>query len=149
MLSQSADLTTPTSLPSIINLQQHHLNQRHQHQISTSMQHKLLNQPQALNQPIQSHKPPRPSSLKVPFQITPSDLINSVTAAAKTVHEYAGVAITTPSSGSFNFDSLMEGGTGLTPTVTGPFPLPNSNFQNRNPLDLVTPTSEPSRFVSL
>jgi fos-like antigen, invertebrate len=81
----------------------------------------------------------------VPFQITPSEMINN----AKTIHEFAGVAITTPSSGnSFNFDSLMDGGTGLTPTVAGPL-LPNSAYQNRNPLDLMTPTSEPSKFVSL
>ncbi|XP_049301389.1 transcription factor kayak isoform X2 [Anopheles funestus] len=53
------------------------------------------------------------------------------------------VGITTPSSGLFNFDSLMEGGTGLTP-IAAPIP------PNRNPLELITPTStEPSKLCSL
>ncbi|XP_065372134.1 transcription factor kayak isoform X1 [Calliphora vicina] len=58
-----------------------------------------------------------------------------------------GVAIQTPSTGMFNFDSLMDGGTGLTP-VSGPL-VPNCSSQNKHPLELVTPTSEPSKLVSL
>ena len=58
-----------------------------------------------------------------------------------------GVAIQTPSTGMFNFDSLMDGGTGLTP-VSNPL-VPNCSSQNKHPLELVTPTSEPSKLVSL
>uniref|UniRef100_A0A1B0G287 BZIP domain-containing protein n=1 Tax=Glossina morsitans morsitans TaxID=37546 RepID=A0A1B0G287_GLOMM len=58
-----------------------------------------------------------------------------------------GVAIQTPSTGMFNFDSLMDGGTGLTP-VSGPL-IPNCSSQNKHPLELVTPTSEPSKILSL
>lgn len=58
----------------------------------------------------------------------------------------AGVGISTPSSGLFNFDSLMDGGTGLTP-IAAPISLQSSN---RGPLDLITPTStEPSKLCSL
>ncbi|XP_067618816.1 transcription factor kayak isoform X3 [Eurosta solidaginis] len=58
-----------------------------------------------------------------------------------------GVAIQTPSTGMFNFDSLMDGGTGLTP-VAGPL-VPTCSSQNKHPLELQTPTSEPSKLVSL
>ncbi|XP_011185954.1 transcription factor kayak isoform X3 [Zeugodacus cucurbitae] len=58
-----------------------------------------------------------------------------------------GVAIQTPSTGMFNFDSLMDGGTGLTP-VSGPL-VPNCSSQNKHPLEIQTPTSEPSKLVSL
>ncbi|KAH8313728.1 hypothetical protein KR067_010926 [Drosophila pandora] len=54
-----------------------------------------------------------------------------------------GVPIQTPTTG-FNFDSLMDGGTGLTP-VSGPL-VPS---QNKHPLELPTPTAEPSKLVSL
>ncbi|XP_050068747.1 transcription factor kayak [Anopheles maculipalpis] len=55
------------------------------------------------------------------------------------------LGISTPSSGLFNFDSLMEGGTGLTP-IAAPISFP----PNRNPLELITPTStEPSKLCSL
>ncbi|XP_054733362.1 transcription factor kayak [Anastrepha obliqua] len=58
-----------------------------------------------------------------------------------------GVAIQTPSTGMFNFDSLMDGGTGLTP-VSGPL-VPTCSSQNKHPLEMQTPTSEPSKLVSL
>ncbi|KAH8359456.1 hypothetical protein KR093_006808 [Drosophila rubida] len=58
-----------------------------------------------------------------------------------------GVPIQTPSTGTFNFDSLMDGGTGLTP-VSGPL-VPTCSSQNKHPLELPTPTSEPSKLVSL
>ncbi|XP_033233143.1 transcription factor kayak isoform X2 [Drosophila pseudoobscura] len=58
-----------------------------------------------------------------------------------------GVPIQTPSTGTFNFDSLMDGGTGLTP-VSGPL-IPNCTSQNKHPLELPTPTTEPSKLVSL
>lgn len=58
----------------------------------------------------------------------------------------AGIQIQTPSTGVniFNFDSLMDGGTGLTPVAMQP-------SHNRNPLDLATPNTpgEPAKLVSL
>lgn len=50
-------------------------------------------------------KPCRPSSLNVPANLKPSEAV-----AKKNVAEIAGVNVVTPSSGMFNFDSLMEGG---------------------------------------
>lgn len=90
-------------------------------------------------------KPNRPSSLNVPLSIKPNQL-----SIPRGGAEYAPVPIQTPSTGMFNFDSLMDGGTGLTP-VAGPLiPCSMSNAQNnRHPLELTTPTSEPSKLVSL
>lgn len=74
----------------------------------------------------------RPTSLNVPIVDPPSQSI-------------AGVQITTPSNGvGFNFESLMDGGTGLTPVA-----MPSCISQNKSPLDLATPTSEPSKFAVL
>lgn len=85
-------------------------------------------------------KPNRPSSLNVFTHITPSQALSM----NKNITDINGVNITTPSTGVFNYDSLMDGGTGLTP-VSQPL-MPSLN---RNPLELVTPTSEPSKLVSL
>ncbi|XP_055906452.1 transcription factor kayak [Eupeodes corollae] len=104
-----------------------------------------LNTPTITNSPPPMLKPggpakQRPSSLNVPLQMMPG--------IGKTVTDINGVAITTPSSGvMFNFDSLMDGGTGLTP-VSGPL-IPTCSSQNKHPLELSTPTSEPSKLVSL
>lgn len=103
-----------------------------------------LETPTTLGPPVSigsMSRPNRPSSLNVPISTLPSSLNN-----AKTGAEFAGIPIQTPSTGMFNFDSLMDGGTGLTP-VAGPL-IPCST-QNRNPLELTTPTSEPSKLVSL
>lgn len=65
-------------------------------------------------------KPNRPNMLNLPMTLPPSQTQN-----LKNVPEIAGIPITTPSTGiPFNFESLMEGGTGLTP-VSGPL-TPNS-----------------------
>lgn len=88
-------------------------------------------------------KPNRPSSLAVPLSIASSSM--PIT-AHKHGAEFAGIPIQTPSTGMFNFDSLMDGGTGLTP-VAGPL-IPCST-QNRGPLELTTPTTEPSKLCSL
>lgn len=60
------------------------------------------------------HKPTRPNSLDVQISLAPSQthgLRNN-----NNMNEVAGVPISTPSNGiTFNFTSLMEGGTGLTP----------------------------------
>lgn len=66
---------------------------------------------------------------------------------SKAPTQIQGVPIQTPSTGTFNFDSLMDGGTGLTP-VSGPL-VPTCSSQNKHPLELPTPTSEPSKLVSL
>lgn len=96
-----------------------------------------------LNTPtfMKSQKPNRPSSLNVPANLKPSDFL-----ARKNVADIAGVSVNTPSAGMFNFESLMEGGTGLTPVN----PLIPCSTQNRHPMDMLqTPTSEPSKLVSL
>lgn len=80
---------------------------------------------------ITNTKPNRPTSLNVPLVITPSQALNSI-------------PINTPSNGIFNFESLMDGGTGLTP-VNHPL-VPNGP---RNAADLITPTSDPSKLCSL
>jgi len=84
-------------------------------------------------------KPLRPVTLNVPLATQPLHTVG------KDVANLAGVQINTPSNViPFNFDSLMNGGTGLTPVA-----LPSCSSQNKSPLDLVTPTSEPSKLVSL
>lgn len=83
----------------------------------------------------------RPSSLNVPFTAPPSQTIG----LHKNIADMAGVQITTPSNVvAFNFDSLMDGGTGLTPVA-----MPSCPTKISSPLDLATPTSEPSKLVSL
>ena len=102
--------------------------------------------------PIFTEPKPRPSSLQFKQVETPAFM--------KTVSEVAGVPITTPSAGiPFNFDSLMEGGTGLTPVST---PLvPNCSSQQRSNIiattashtlaavDLSSPDANPPKLVSL
>ncbi|XP_050316239.1 transcription factor kayak isoform X2 [Anthonomus grandis grandis] len=82
-------------------------------------------------------KPPRPSSLNV--------------ALAK--NELAGIPITTPSHGmTFNFESLMGGGTGLTPVSTPLVPTCSTQQRNMpaNLPDLVSPDSQhPHKLVTL
>lgn len=91
-----------------------------------------------------AQKPSRPSSLNVPLTMTPSQALG----LNKSVADMAGIQINTPSNGvMFNFDSLMDGGTGLTP-VSQPL-IPTCSTQMKIPLDLATPTSEPSKLVSL
>lgn len=100
--------------------------------------------PTALHTPtLLPIKPNRPNSLNVPLQhITPSQALT----LQRNMSDI-GISITTPSHGVFNFDSLMDGGTGLTP-VSQPL-MPNCSSLNRNPMDLATPTTEPSKLVSL
>lgn len=94
-------------------------------------------------------KPNRPNSLNVP-----GTLPFKVLTTSASIETIAGIPITTPSAGiPFNFDSLMEGGTGLTP-VSGPL-VPSCSSQQRNGNtnlngDLITPESTcPSKLVSL
>lgn len=93
---------------------------------------------------IPTLRPNRPSSLNVPPNLKPSEAL-----ARKNVTDIAGVNVCTPSNGMFNFESLMEGGTGLTPVSN---PLIPCSTQNRNPMEMLnTPTSgsEPSKLCSL
>ncbi|XP_058977778.1 transcription factor kayak isoform X4 [Musca domestica] len=95
---------------------------------------------------IKPNSKQRPNSLPtVPRNMAQTLALNM--ADNKPPTDINGVAIQTPSTGMFNFDSLMDGGTGLTP-VSGPL-VPTCSSQNKHPLELVTPTSEPSKLVSL
>lgn len=113
------------------------------------------NQQRPTSLPIFTEPKPRPSSLQFKTLETPAYM--------KTAAEVAGIPITTPSSGiPFNFDSLMEGGTGLTPVST---PLvPSCSSQQRNngsnsnvaghhhhlsAVDLSSPDANPPKLVSL
>lgn len=114
-------------------------------------------------------RPNRPNSL--PVGLDNNNRLNSLTMfvepkerpdtlAFKTVEtpsfmkpsmDVAGMPITTPTSGiPFNFESLMEGGTGLTPVST---PLiPSCSTQQRSNLsavDLSSPDANPPKLVSL
>lgn len=89
-------------------------------------------------------RPNRPNFLNVPLSINPQLNIMRTSGA-----EFSAIPIQTPSSGMFNFDSLMDGGTGLTPISAPLQPTCSTQSQNRNPLELTTPTSEPSKLVSL
>lgn len=95
---------------------------------------------------IKPNSKQRPNSLPTVPRNVSQNLALSMT-DSKPPTDINGVAIQTPSTGMFNFDSLMDGGTGLTP-VSGPL-VPNCSSQNKHPLELVTPTSEPSKLVSL
>lgn len=104
----------------------------------------VQNLPQVKTEPTNNlqKKParPRPNSLPV-TTFNPRKMQN--------VMEIAGVPITTPTAGMpFNFDSLMEGGTGLTP-VSGPM-VPSCASQQRNGcMDLSSPDALPNKLVSL
>ncbi|KRG02028.1 transcription factor kayak isoform X3 [Drosophila mojavensis] len=89
---------------------------------------------------------PRPNTLNVNAQ-RPFGVAAAAGDGKAPPTQIQGVPIQTPSTGTFNFDSLMDGGTGLTP-VSGPL-MPTCSSQNKHPLELPTPTSEPSKLVSL
>ncbi|XP_054257666.1 transcription factor kayak isoform X2 [Macrosteles quadrilineatus] len=95
--------------------------------------------PAKMDQKSFETKRPRPTSLPV----APRKMINVATS------EVAGVPITTPTAGMpFNFDSLMDGGTGLTP-VSGPL-IPSCATQQRSGcVDLSSPDTLPNKLVSL
>lgn len=99
------------------------------------------NRPNSL--PIFTEPKERPDTLTFKTVETPSFMKPSM--------DVAGMPITTPTSGiPFNFESLMEGGTGLTPVST---PLiPSCSTQQRNNLsavDLSSPDANPPKLVSL
>ncbi|KAH8362918.1 hypothetical protein KR084_002933 [Drosophila pseudotakahashii] len=89
----------------------------------------------------------RPNTLAFQRPLGQNMHLNLANKASGGPTQIQGVPIQTPSTGTFNFDSLMDGGTGLTP-VSGPL-VPNSSSTNKHPLELPTPTAEPSKLVSL
>lgn len=121
LLSSAVYNSTP------INTIHHHQQQIHHHH--PHQQQQQLPQIQTV-----VTRPNRPNTLNVPHTIQPSQALNTV-------------QIDTPSNGivNFNFDSLMEGGTGLTP-INHPLKVITDP---RNGLDLITPTSDASRLCSL
>ena len=90
---------------------------------------------------------PRPTSLPVasPFNAQPR------TSTAATSNEIAGISISTPSSGipGLNFESLMDGGTGLTPVVPTPSCSSQQMRSSALPVDLSSPESVNRKLVSL
>lgn len=95
----------------------------------------------ALETPPAIIRPNRPNSLQVPLSLTPAQLHNN---KALGNNKIAGIEISTPSNGiPFNFESLMEGGTGLTPV----HPHPCAHQQRAAP-DLAPPDAHGS-LVSL
>lgn len=97
-----------------------------------------------LSSTVPISKPSRPNSLNVAA---------TAPLAKHNIQEIAGISITTPSSGiQFNFDSLMVGGTGLTP-VSAPL-VPSCSTQQRNipvtSIDVSSPDNcGPPKLVSL
>ena len=84
-------------------------------------------------------KPTRPQTLEV--------------SCVKSSSELPGILISTPSAGiHFNFESMMDGRTGLTP-VSGPLAPSSCGTQQRIPTssaDIISPDScGPSKLVSL
>lgn len=78
------------------------------------------------------NRPNRPNTLNVP-------LLGGGSSASQALNS---IPIQTPSNGIFNFESLMEGGTGLTPVQ--PKIMGESS---KTPLELITPTSEGSKLI--
>lgn len=97
-----------------------------------------------LSSTVPISKPSRPNSLNVAA---------TAPLTKNNVQEIAGISITTPSTGiQFNFDSLMVGGTGLTP-VSAPL-VPSCSTQQRNipvtSVDVSSPDNcGPPKLVSL
>lgn len=88
---------------------------------------------------------PRPNSLPV-SAFNPRKALNNMNIPTS---EMAGVPITTPTAGMpFNFDSMMDGGTGLTP-VSGPLQPTCASQQRNGCVDLSSPDSLPNKLVSL
>lgn len=97
-----------------------------------------------LSSTVPISKPSRPNSLNVAA---------TAPLTKNNIQEIAGISITTPSAGiQFNFDSLMVGGTGLTP-VSAPL-VPSCSTQQRNipvtSVDVSSPDNcGPPKLVSL
>ncbi|KAG7298089.1 hypothetical protein JYU34_018859 [Plutella xylostella] len=99
----------------------------------------------SLDTPPALARPNRPNFLHVPLPVNPAQIHNS---KAQGGNKIAGVEISTPSNGiPFNFESLMEGGTGLTPVHPHPHCAAQ---QQRSALEVTTPDAHNnSNLVSL
>jgi len=131
--------------------------ERHESNDSFSSENEMTSQldPLACSPPLDRRNEftrpgPRPRPTSLPFASSP--FTNTVTPRpSANWNEIAGIAITTPSSGipGFNLDSLMEGGTGLTPVV----PSPTCGTQQQRsailPVDLSSPEAVNRKLVSL
>ena len=134
-------------LDASFDMQQHLAPAAHRSLLLTQQQPQL--QPQQ-PQRMEFTKPaprPRPTSLPVasPFNAQPR------TSTAATSNEIAGISISTPSSGipGLNFESLMDGGTGLTPVVPTPSCSSQQMRSSALPVDLSSPESVNRKLVSL
>ncbi|XP_022114815.2 transcription factor kayak isoform X2 [Pieris rapae] len=97
----------------------------------------------SLDTPPIMNRPNRPNFLQVPLSVTPAQIHNN---KALGNNKIPGIEISTPSNGiPFNFESLMEGGTGLTPVHPQPHPC---SQQQRSAPDLASPDAHNS-LVSL
>ncbi|KAG8222009.1 hypothetical protein J437_LFUL002770 [Ladona fulva] len=103
-------------------------------------------------------RPSRPTTLSVAAAFAPAHHI--MQGGGSAASEVAGIPITTPSSGiPFNFDSLMEGGTGLTPVSaasTAGMLVPSCSSQQRSSgttmgvnVEMSSPDAVPPKLVSL
>jgi fos-like antigen len=93
----------------------------------------------------------RPTSLPIPYTFSSPSLKLTTSNTANTVTEATGIPIQTPTNGIFNFDALMDGGTGLTPVSSGlTLMIPVSVGQQRNSAsELLTSPEAGTKLVSL
>lgn len=94
----------------------------------------------------------RPTSLPVSSAFTNPDGSSSLKINNTNFSDVTGIPISTPSGGIFNYESLMEGGTGLTPVSSGLTPVISScaGQQRSSSSDLSSPdTINPPKLVSL
>ncbi|XP_046401387.1 transcription factor kayak isoform X2 [Ischnura elegans] len=114
--------------------------------------------------PLNNARPSRPTTLSVAAAFAPAHHMIPGGAGSAASEVVAGIPITTPSAGiPFNFDSLMEGGTGLTPvggasSVSMPLMVPSCSSQQRNSgtsngggvgPEMSSPEAVPPKLVSL
>jgi len=92
----------------------------------------------------------RPNSLQIPYTFSSPSLKLTTTNSANTVTEATGIPIQTPTNGIFNFDALMDGGTGLTPVSSGlHLMIPVSVGQQRSSSELLASPDAGTKLVSL
>lgn len=95
----------------------------------------------------------RPTSLPVSSAFTNPDGSSALKISTTNFNDITGIPISTPSGGIFNYESLMEGGTGLTPVSSGLTPIISScagQQRSCSSSDLSSPdTINPPKLVSL
>jgi len=123
----------------------------------SSVSDRLISRPPATSRPVVTTEPTpstssrlvvRPNTLPISFMFSSSPSLKMTSAATGSATEATGVPIQTPSKGMFNFEALMEGGTGLTPISSGQTPS-CSGQQISNSDSLSTPDVPiPPKFTS-